>query len=117
MQHFQRGNALVSKLISSIYKNSICTQLFENITKVEKNHLRAKYRASYASFRLQRTILLFFCDLCEPCVLAGKTLGTHLLGAEAPREAQLREQASLDVFYRSRPFDTSFASTAPPNVG
>lgn len=112
MQHFQRGNALVSKLISSIYKNRICTQLFENITKTEKNNLRSKFRASYATFRLQKTILIFFCDLCEECINLGAGLGTHNLGGE-PLPAG---EDSFEVYYRSRPFDTSFQSSNPPEV-
>jgi hypothetical protein len=116
VQHFQRGNALVSKLISSIYKNKICTQLFENITKNEKNNLRSKYKTSYANFKLQKTIMIFLCGLCESCVENGNNLGTHYLGYSDLKEIQRKDQHLMDVFHYSKPFETSFYSSNNSNV-
>ena len=94
MQHFQRGNAHVSGLISSIYKNKISTELFENITKDEKNILKSKYKSSYSGLKVQKTILVYLTGICEDCLRKGKNLGTYSNGFVKLRKKGLKRDSS-----------------------
>jgi hypothetical protein len=94
VQHFQRGNAHVSGLIASIYKNKISTELFENITKIEKNNLKSKYKSSYAGFKVQKTLLIYLTGICESCLRKGKNLGTYSNGCVKIKKKSHKKETS-----------------------
>ena len=109
VQHFQRGNALVSKLISSVYKNKICTELFENLTKKEKAHLRAKYRSTYTGLKMQKTVMAFICGICEECIAKGYNMGTHKVGF-VEKKTRKKENQMTDIYLASKTASGSFES-------